>query len=288
MSSAPLERIGHYRILASVYTGQATRTLKAYDDSTKTTFAIKQLLPKAAGNRFQVNMLKWEYTIGSCFSCGSMIHAHEYGKDRGVPYLVMDWFPGPSVKQLIHLGYSQYCPVLPDLIPKLLEPLIALHEAGYVHRDIKPDNYLYAPELGVKLIDFALVRKKGGFLDRFFHRRGVTQGTATYMSPEQIRNQPLDGRADLYSLGASILELLTGTPPVTGNSMNELLNKHLSGPVPSALAKNKNVTPEFNALLQSMMAKKRENRPVSARAVSDTLRRMKLFVKPPQSGDKTL
>ena len=286
--STSIDRIGHYRILASVYTGQTTRTFKAYDDSEKKTVAVKQLLPNSARNRFQINMLHWEYQIGSRLSGDSILSIYEYGKDRGLPYMAMEWFPGPSVKQLIHLGYSNYCPVLPDLLPRLVEPLVILHAAGYVHRDIKPDNYLYSPELGVRLIDFALVRKKSGFLQRFFRRRGVTQGTATYMSPEQIRNRPLDERADLYSLGATFIELLTGTPPVTGNSMNDLLNKHLSGPVPSALTKNKNITPEFNIFLQSMMAKKREERPASARAVLDSLRRMRLFVKPPQAGDKTL
>jgi serine/threonine-protein kinase len=89
------------------------------------------------------------------------------------------------------------------------------------------------------------------------------QGTRSYMSPEQIRNQNLDPRADIYSYGCVLFELLSGKPPFTGVNADDLLTKHLSAPIPSVQVYNDNVTPEFSNLIRKMMAKRREERPAT-------------------------
>lgn len=281
MSIALPERIGRYRPLQLIYTGQATRLWKAYDDAERRQVAVKILTPTAAGDRRQVAFLRREFKIGSTLQGEKLVSVYEYGKEDGLPYIAMEWFPAPSVKQLIHLGYPKYAPILPTLLPLLFEALVPLASAGYVHCDIKPDNYLFAPDAGIRLIDYALVKKRDGFLAKFLPKGKTIAGTATYMSPEQIRKKPLDGRADLYCLGGTIAELLTGQPPFTGNSMNELLQKHLSGAIPSVSAKNKNVTPEFNEFLRSLMALNPSDRPASAADALRTLRRLRLFVQTP-------
>lgn len=280
--STPLPgHIGRYRPVQLVYSGQSTRLWKAYDDEQRRNVAIKMLTPLASKDRSQVAFLRREFKIGSTLSSDKLVSAYEMNREDGVWFLAMEWFPAPSVKQLVHLGYANYAPILPTLIPLLFEALIPLHAAGYVHCDIKPDNFLFAPEAGIRLIDYALVRKKGGFLEKFLPKGKTIAGTATYMSPEQIRKKPLDARADLYCLGGTILELFTGQPPFAGNSMNDLLQKHLSGAIPSITSKNKNVTPQFNDFVRSLLAVNPNDRPSSAADALGLLRSTRIFVKEP-------
>ncbi len=133
----------------------------------------------------------------------------------------------------------------------------------------------------VKLIDFALAVKKKGGLARLFSTKSKIQGTRSYMSPEQIRGQTLDQRADLYSFGCMVYELLGGKPPFTGSTTNELLNKHLRSAIPPLQGSNRNVSDEFAALAKSMLAKDPDQRPDS---MADFLREMRgipLFKVPP-------
>jgi serine/threonine protein kinase len=140
----------------------------------------------------------------------------------------------------------------------------------------------------IKLIDFAVAKKIRTGLGRLFGGGGSIQGTRSYMSPEQIRGKTLDGRADIYSLGCVFYELLVGKPPFTGDSPNDLLNKHLSASIPSPLVANDNATPEIAALVKKMMAKRPDDRPESMWDVLKILRGTKIFKKPPRIPDESI
>ena len=198
---------GRYRPLRLVYSGQYAKLWKMRDTREDVDVGLKVLLPSAMRDRKQRALLRHEFELGSTLDFPGLVPAYEWGKEEGCYYYTMEWFPAPSVKGLVLLGYETYAPVLPTLIPMLFEPLLSLAKAGYVHRDVKPDNYLFSPEKGIRLIDYALVQKRGGWWRRLLPKGKVTQGTATYMSPEQIRKDPLDERADLYCLGGTIVEL---------------------------------------------------------------------------------
>ena len=92
------------------------------------------------------------------------------------------------------------------------------------------------------------------------HRPKVAQGTRSYMAPEQIRRKVCDERTDIYSFGCVLYELCTGKPPFTGDTPNDLLNKHLSASIPSPIVHNDNVSREFADLVKSMMAKRPDDR----------------------------
>ncbi len=115
----------------------------------------------------------------------------------------------------------------------------------------------------MKLIDFAIAQRARRGLGRLWSGRATVQGTRSYMSPEQIRNETLDARSDLYSFGCVIFELVSGRPPFTGTSPDELLQRHLKAPIPSLLAVSDSVSEEFAALVARTMAKRREERPGS-------------------------
>lgn len=278
---APQEYLGSYRLISMIRAGKTCEVYDVINDSTGERLAIKLLAGEAARNREEVGYIKHEYEVGRKLDHPSVIKTIALGRERDAIYLVMELFPAPNLKQRIVQGVEALAPLVSQCVRKSAEGLAYFHSQGWIHRDIKPDNFLMSDAGEVKLIDFALaVRKKGG-LARLFSGKSKIQGTRSYMSPEQIRGQALDPRADIYSYGCMVFELLTGKPPYTGISTNDLLNKHLRSPVPPVQAGNRNVTDEFSALVRSMLAKKPEERPASMDDVLTELHVRPVFKIPP-------
>ena len=164
-----------------------------------------------------------------------------------------------------------------------------MHGHGYVHCDVKPDNFLVSRDGDVKLIDFTISQKVKRGLTKFF--AGKTkhiQGTRSYMSPEQIRGLPLDPRSDIYSFGCVMFEMVTGKLPFTGESPNDLLNKHISAPLPSPLVANDNVTAEFAAVIRTAMAKRPDDRPNSMWDLLKVVENTQIFKKAPRIPDTSI
>ncbi len=157
-----------------------------------------------------------------------------------------------------------------------------LHGCGWIHRDVKPDNFLLNKKGELKLIDFALAVRSKGLLGKLLSGKSKIQGTRSYMSPEQIRGRAVDARSDIYSLGCMLYELIGGKPPFTGQSTQELLTKHLTAGPPAVMAPGREVTPEFSQLLKKMIAKKPQDRPHTMDDVVSALRGMKIFHRTPQ------
>ncbi len=282
-----MELIGKYRLLEMVNVGQTSRLYRAIDSETQQYIAIKTLLDRYSADKEQVAILQWEHSVAEKFDHPLLIGIKEFGWNRRprIPFLAMEWFPAPNVKMLINKGYDAYAEHLEMIISGMLGSIMYLHEQGWVHRDIKPDNFLFAPEEGFRLIDFALAKKIPKGVGKILAMRQKVQGTASYMSPEQIRGQVPDPRSDIYSLGCTFYELLTGRLPYTGTSMNELLHKHISSPIPSVTAKNKNVTREMGDVMRALLAKNADDRPKSINELVGILQNVRLFKKTPAPGD---
>ncbi len=285
MSNASIGYMGPYRLLNVVNTGQSSRLWQAYDDEKREFVGVKTLLNQFAKQKDQIQILKWEYEVASKLSHPKLIAIKEFGWYQGTPYLVMEWFAAPNLKMWINRGYAQYCAQLPKLLPAMVESLAYLHGKGWTHRDVKPDNFLMNDECELKLIDFALAKKIVAGFGKLFAMRGKTQGTASYMSPEQIRGLPPEPQADMYSLGCTIYELLTGKLPFAGESMNDLLNKHLSAVPPTVSSRNRNITPEFTELLRTMLAKSSADRPKTTDELLKTFQAIRIFRRPPSKDD---
>lgn len=281
MALAGQQYLGPYRLLHVVKTGQTSQVWAAINDKDQFKCALKTILADFRKDREHLAYMKNEFLVGRTLEHERVIRIFDYGFSQGTPYLVMEYFPYPNMKDIIQRVLDQVGFMLPTIIERAAEGLAYFNEKGWVHRDIKPDNFLVNLEGEVKLIDFALAQRPKGGLAKLFARKTKVQGTRSYMSPEQIRGQPLDVRADIYSFGCTIFHLLAAQPPFTGVSSNDLLNKHLSAQVPVVEAYNRNITPEFSRLLQSMMAKSPEARPP---AMTEVLRQLKvtpLFKTPP-------
>ena len=166
-----------------------------------------------------------------------------------------------------------------DILKQAATALAFMNAKGWVHRDVKPDNVLVNSAGEVRIIDFAIAHRieKPSLVGKLLRRKGKAQGTRSYMSPEQIRGKALDRRADIYSFGCMMFELLTGRLPFTGNTENELLNKHLRSAPPAMEGVNPNVTIECSQLVKRMLAKEPGKRPESMEEVVETVKAGKVF-----------
>lgn len=275
--------LGSYRLLNVVMTGQTSQVWEAIHDAQGERFAIKILLSDFRRDREHVAYLKNEFAVGKALHHPRVIRIVEYSTDKISPYLVMELYPFPNMKQLLRQGIEQIGHLVPKVIGQAAEALAYFNEQNWIHRDIKPDNFLVSSEGDVKLIDFALAERPKSGLARLFARRSKVQGTRSYMSPEQIRGQPLDIRADLYSFGCTIFELVGGRAPYTGGSSDELLTKHLKSPPPPLAAVNPNVTPEFADLVRRTLAKRPDDRPESMSAFAREYRNLRVFKETPKA-----
>ena len=250
--------------------------------------ALKVLQQEHRGSKTYLDFLKHEYEVGRQLEHPNTIKIYDFSTAGGVPHLVLEMFASKNLKQAIRLGVDQLAPMAPSIGEQAALGLAHVHDKGWIHCDVKPENFLVNDEGEVKLIDFALAQRQRRGLAKLFGGRSKVQGTRSYMSPEQIRGEPLDPRADIYSFGCVLFELLSGKLPYAAASPNELLTKHLRSPVPSAAGVNNNITPDCAALISSMMAKRKQERPETMNEFVKAFQRLRVYRTRPQasgSGD---
>ncbi len=282
MAKATPSNIGPYRLLNIVHTGQNCHIWQAYDDVKQCIVGIKTLLDRFQQDREQIGLLRWEYLVGHTVRDARVIEVYDFGIDRGTTYLSMEWLPSPNLKQRMNAGVEKIYYLYPQIIEEAARSLSHFHNRGWVHRDIKPDNFLVTDEAKVKLIDFALARRRRPRILKLIVPRSRVQGTRSYMSPEQIRGQLPDIRSDIYSFGCMLFEMMADKPPFTGTSSNDLLNKHLHSAPPSMEAANPNASPDFAALVRKMMAKDLTKRPQTMDDFLGDFRMIRVFKSMPK------
>jgi eukaryotic-like serine/threonine-protein kinase len=280
LSHVSQEYVGRYRLLNQLRHGKTCQVWEVMKDLTGERMAIKLLLGEYRNNRQEVGFMRHEFEVGSKLHHPRVITIYEFGTDRENIYLAMELFSAPNIKQIVQQDFASIAPLAHRCITQAAEGLGYFHEQGWIHRDVKPDNFLMKPNGEVKLIDFALAIRRRGGLMKLFARTAKIQGTRSYMSPEQIRGQSLDERADLYSLGCMVYELVSGKLPFTGSTTPELLNKHLSTPAPSVQAINRDVSDELALLLKRMLAKKPDVRPRNCEEFLKEFRHIPVFKEP--------
>ena len=274
--------VGNYRMYHLIRAGSVYEIWAVRPMSETTPFAMKWLPPGPKHSHSAVAELRHEFLVGSSLDHSGIIKTYEFKTTSNGAYLLLELFKVLNMKQQILAGYRKLHPLAKEILVNAAAGLAHLHDKGWVHRDVKPDNFLLGDDGVVKLIDFNLSRKTGGALSRLLKRRSKIQGTYSYMSPEQIRGQAIDRRTDIYSFGCVMHELLSGKPPFTGNSPNELLQRHLRSKPPTLTVIDKNIVPEFATFVQRLMAKEPAERPATMRDVQMEIRAMKIFYTPPQ------
>ncbi len=275
--------LGPYRLARLIRMGNSCQVWEAIDSNTNERFALKVLRADHRDNKEEIAFLKNEYAVAKALSHPNIIRMHDLMLQGDSPFLVLELFSELNIKQALRRGPESIAFMLEKIIVQCTESLYYMHSQGFVHCDIKPDNFLVSRDGDIKLIDFTISQKVKTGLARFFGGKAKNiAGTKSYMSPEQIRGRPLDQRSDVYSFGCVLYELVTGKPPYTGVSSNDLLNKHISAPIPSPLVLNDNVTNEFATIIKTAMAKRPEQRYESMWDLLKIVRGTKIFKKPPR------
>lgn len=275
------EIIGGYRLQKLMHPGQTSQVWEVVEVSSHRHFAMKLLLPEHASKSELRGLMMHEAKVGRKMSHPNVIRIVSVGENPKNPYFVMEYFPGGSLHSRMMAKQTDFLRTQMHHILKQAATAFAyMNASGWVHRDVKPHNLIVSSAGEAKVIDFALARRvegKPGFLGKLFRKKPVIQGTRSYMSPEQIRGEYLDGRADVYSFGATCFEMVTGRPPFRGASSQELLTKHILEKPASPRTFNPDVTEEFAELVLRMLAKRREDRPRDFHEVLMKLRTIRVY-----------
>ena len=196
--------------------------------------------------------LEREYNAILAIRHPAVVRIHDYGVQKGLEYLAMEYFPRGDLKARMYFGVTEAETL--RYVEQIASALRVVHGAGLLHRDLKPPNVMLRESDEVALIDFGLART----LDAGAHstRTGVLRGSQYYMSPEQALGEELDARSDLYSLGVIYHEMLTGRKPFTGGSAIEVLQQHVNAPPPRLPLSLSRHAP----VLSRLLAKRREDR----------------------------
>ena len=274
------EIIEGYRLQNCLQTGQSSQVWEVVEVTSHRHFAMKLLLPEKSKDRELRGLLFHEANVGKQLAHGNVIRIVHVGTSKEHPHFVMEFFPSGSLA--LRIQRKQY-----DFIREHAQSILKqaatgfayMNASGWVHRDVKPANILANSAAEVRIIDFAFAQhiEKPSFLGKLLRRKPRVAGTRSYMSPEQIRGEPLDGRADIYSFGATAYEIVTYRPPFRAASQQELLQKQIIEKPAHPNIYSKDVTDEFGNLLLKMLEKKPEKRPQSFHDVLKTLNAIKVY-----------
>jgi eukaryotic-like serine/threonine-protein kinase len=237
---------------------------RAIDRELGETVAIKTLRPGlVADDPTALERLKSEIRLARRLSHRNIVRIHDFGETDGLHFITMELVAGTPLTALIRR--QGRLPVAGTLSvgKQLCRALQAAHEQGIVHRDIKPHNLMLQPDGVLKVLDFGvarLVRRTSAALTKV----GMVVGTPEYMAPEQLLDEDVDGRADLYAMGVVLYECLTGQRPIDGDSVPSLIARILAErPVPPR-ERNPDVPAELSALVMRLLARDRGERPRTA------------------------
>jgi serine/threonine protein kinase len=273
------DQLGPVKLVQQIGLGKHCQVWEGLDTKARRKVAVKVIVPAMAQDAGQRKLLDHELKVAQSLDHPTIIKVERFSEDGGLPHLVMEYFPAPNLKKQIAAGVEALVPKLQRIVTETALALDHMHSRGWVHRDVKPDNILAAGDGQVKLIDLAIATRAAGTLGRLLGGKTPPQGSPSYMAPEQIRGEPLDARADIYSFGCVLFELIAGRPPFQAANVNDLLNKHVSAPVPNVDAINPAASTSVVEFLQRLLAKQPSRRPGSMQQVLAQLRVVPLFTR---------
>ncbi|MEO8424257.1 MAG: Stk1 family PASTA domain-containing Ser/Thr kinase [Actinomycetota bacterium] len=249
---------GRYRVEARIGSGGMGEVYRGVDTVLDRTVAIKILLPQFARDVSFVDRFRREAQAAARLNHPNLVGIYDSGADGETQFIVMEFIQGRTIEDFMSSGGRFTVPHAVEVAEKICDALAYAHVAGVIHRDIKPANVMVTRKGEVKVMDFGIARIVAG--PQTAPQTSAVLGTAAYISPEQAQGMPVDGRSDIYSLGAVLYEMLTGRPLFTGDSPVSVAYKQVNeSPVLPSIA-NREVTPLLDAVLMRALAKNPANR----------------------------
>jgi serine/threonine-protein kinase len=258
-----LQRIGRYDIKSLIGQGGMSAVYLGYDPRSQREVAIKILPPYYLHSPKFRERFEREALMIALLEHPAIVPVYDMGEEDGQPYIVMRYMSGGSLADKLKKGPIPLRECM-EMYLRLAPALDTAHARGVTHRDVKPDNLLFDKYDNVFLSDFGLARLREtiGFANI---SDGSILGTPAYMSPEQIQgDHEIDGRSDIYSMGVVLYQMLCGSVPYFGTTAASVMMMHLVNPVPQIYEKNKTLPPGIQAVLDTAMAKKPDDRFQSA------------------------
>ncbi len=256
-----LDRIGHYRIVAELGRGGMGVVYKAHEESLNRFVAIKVLGEHLEADPAYVERFLREAQSAARLNHPNIVQIYAVSEDEGRHFFVMEYVSGHSLGQILRSGQPVEETRAARIVLQTAAGLQVAHQQGVIHRDIKPANLLIDDRGLVKIADFGLALM-GGAVSRLT-ATGMFMGTPGYLSPEQCLDQGIDQRTDIYSLGVTFYEALTGRVPFAADSPLALLRQIVEVEPPDLGELNPEVDEDVRALVARMMAKDREQRHAS-------------------------
>lgn len=251
---------GRYRVDARIAVGGMATVYRAMDMRLDRVLALKVMHPALATDASFVERFIREAKSVAHLAHPNVVGVFDQGAQGQYVYLAMEYVAGCTLRDVLSERGALRPRAALDILESVLAALGAAHRAGFVHRDMKPENVLIGDDGRVKVADFGLVRA----VDTVTNTTGTILGTVSYLAPEQIEHGTADTRADVYACGVVLYEMLTGAKPRDGESAAQVIYQHLHEDVPPPSAVVPGLAPELDALVASATARDPEARPFDA------------------------
>ncbi|MFM9591387.1 Stk1 family PASTA domain-containing Ser/Thr kinase [Streptomyces scabiei] len=254
---------GRYRVEARIAVGGMATVYRTVDTRLDRVLALKVMHPTLAADRTFVERFIREAKSVARLSHPNVVGVYDQGTDGSYVYLAMEYVAGCTLRDVLRDRGALQPRAALDILEPVLAALGAAHRAGFVHRDMKPENVLIGDDGRVKVADFGLVRA----VDTVTSTTGSVLGTVSYLAPEQLEHGTTDARVDVYACGVTLYEMLTGGKPHAGESPAQVLYHALHDDVPPPSAAVPGLPYALDALVASATARNPELRPHDAVAL---------------------
>jgi eukaryotic-like serine/threonine-protein kinase len=266
-------QLGPYEILATAGVGGMGEVYRARDSRLDRTVAIKVLPEAFAADPSRLRRFEQESRSVAALNHPNILAIYDVGVNDNSPYLVMEYLEGKTLRERLEEGALPVSRAI-DLAQQIARGLAAAHERGIVHRDLKPENIFLTRDGHAKLLDFGLAKPLASAADATVGSSttspGVVLGTAGYMAPEQVRGEAVDARADIFSFGAVLYEMLGGKRAFNGDSSVEIMAAILKQEPPEFDSAIK-VSPGLDRVVRHCLEKNPADRFQSARDLTFAL-----------------
>ena len=275
-------RFGRYQMVRVIGSGGMGRVYLARDTQLLRSVALKLLAPGATRDARSLQRFEQEARAVSALNHPNILTVYEFGKLEGEYYIASEYVEGETLRKRLEKGKLEIAETT-DISIQIVSALAAAHAQGIVHRDIKPENLILRSDGIVKLLDFGIAKLNAAAIEGQEGRHlpgpglstsqtGHVVGTVRYMSPEQARGKPLDGRSDLFSLGIVMYEMATGKRAFRGETSSDVIAEILKEEPASLNAVLPDLQPSFEAIVVRAIRKNPEDRYPSASEMLADLR----------------